>query len=398
MFSKDWSDLGDRLNDVIENAVGKGNFGHLSDSISESISDVMESIDKLWEKARRPDSKSSDGSLREAPEGYDEDVYNDELAAIDRDPERYFAGGTRRKGGAIGRIAGGVILLVLAAVFLLISGALVMMMEAGLWVWGFPAVLFLLGIIVTSGGISRLRLAKSFDLYMRVLKNKLFIDIKTLAAYAHKTEALVLKDVKKMMSCGWFLQGHLDHAGSCLMISDQVYEQYLATMKNVQQQSTTAKGQEQPGGKDTVSPEVQAVMDKGQEFIEQIRACNDKIPGEEVSQKIFRMEQLVQKIFQQARLHPENIPDLRKFMEYYLPMSIKLLTAYQELDSQPVQGENIASSKLEIMKALDTLNVAFEKLLESLFQDTVMDVSTDISVLQTLLAQDGLTDSGFPKK
>lgn len=397
MFSKDWSDLGDRLNDVIENAVGKGSFGHLSDSISESVSDVMASIDKLWEKARWPDSKSRSGSPHEASAGYDEDVYNDELAAIDRDPDRYFAGGVSRKGGAIGRIAGGVVLLVLAAVFLLISGAL-MMMEVGLWVWVFPAVLFLLGIIVTTGGISRLRLAKSFDLYVRVLKGKLFIDIKTLAAYAHKTEALVLKDVRKMLSCGWFLQGHLDHAGSCLMISDQVYEQYLATMKNVQQQSATAKGQKQPDNKDTPSPEVQAVMDKGQEYLEQIRACNHKIPGEEASQKIFRMELLVQKIFQQARLHPENIPDLRKFMEYYLPMSIKLLTAYQELDSQPVQGENITSSKLEIMRALDTLNVAFEKLLESLFRDTVMDISTDISVLQTLLAQDGLTDSGFPKK
>ena len=82
-------------------------------------------------------------------------------------------------------------------------------------------------------------------------------------------------------------------------------------------------------------------------------------------------------------------------MQYYLPTTVKLLEAYEQLDKQPVQGENIRNSKREIEKTLDTLNVAFEKLLDSLFQDTAWDVSSDISVLQTRLAQEGLTEGDF---
>ena len=74
------------------------------------------------------------------------------------------------------------------------------------------------------------------------------------------------------------------------------------------------------------------------------------------------------------------------------------MDAYEDLDAQPVQGANIISSKQEIEKTLDTLNVAFEKLLDSLFQDTAWDVSSDVSVLHTMLAQEGLTEEDFKQK
>ena len=82
-------------------------------------------------------------------------------------------------------------------------------------------------------------------------------------------------------------------------------------------------------------------------------------------------------------------------MSYYLPITVKLLNAYADMDKQPVQGENIHNSKKEIEESLDTLNLAFEKLLDSIFEDTAMDVSSDISVLHTLLAQEGLTEDDF---
>ena len=118
---------------------------------------------------------------------------------------------------------------------------------------------------------------------------------------------------------------------------------------------------------------------------------------QEISAKISRMELIVEKIFERAQKHPEIIPDLKKLMNYYLPMTVKLLDAYEEMDQQPVQGENIQASKKEIEDTLDTLNQAFEKLLDSAFQDTAWDVSSDISVLHTLLAQEGLTDDDFAK-
>ena len=96
-----------------------------------------------------------------------------------------------------------------------------------------------------------------------------------------------------------------------------------------------------------------------------------------------------------AEAHPEVVPDLKKLMDYYLPMTVKLLNAYADMDAQPVQGETIQASKKEIEATLDTLNLAFEKLLDDLFRDSAMDVSSDISVLNTLLAQEGLTEDGL---
>ena len=131
-------------------------------------------------------------------------------------------------------------------------------------------------------------------------------------------------------------------------------------------------------------------MEKGQDYIRKIRACNDAISGEEISGKISHMEMLIQKIFDRVGEDPDSLDDINRMMEYYLPTTVKLLEAYQSLDEQPVQGENIRNSKAEIEQTLDTLNEAFEKLLDSLFEDVAWDVSSDISVLQTMLAQEGL--------
>ncbi len=100
---------------------------------------------------------------------------------------------------------------------------------------------------------------------------------------------------------------------------------------------------------------------------------------------------MILRIFKRVEQHPELISDLHKFMDYYLPTTVKLLKAYEELDKQPVEGENIKTAKQEIENTLDTINEAFENLLDSFFRNTAWDVSTDISVLKTMLAQEGLT-------
>ena len=110
------------------------------------------------------------------------------------------------------------------------------------------------------------------------------------------------------------------------------------------------------------SPQVQEVLDRGNAFIAQIRGCNDAIPGEEISAKISHMEMIIQRIFERAEAHPEIIPDLKKLMDHYLPMTVKLLNAYADMDAQPIQGETIQAPKREIEATLDTLNQAFEKL------------------------------------
>ena len=130
----------------------------------------------------------------------------------------------------------------------------------------------------------------------------------------------------------------------------------------------------------------------------QIRAANDALPGQTISEKLDRLELVTEKIFAHVEQHPEKLPDIRKFMNYYLPTTLKLVNAYREFETQPVQGENIQSSKREIEETLDTINTAFENLLDNLFQTDALDLSTDISALETMLAQEGLTDSVFKKR
>ena len=178
-------------------------------------------------------------------------------------------------------------------------------------------------------------------------------------------------------------------------IVEQAYQQYLETQKQLELRKQEADPKVQL--EENMSPEAQEVLRKGNEFLVKIRESNDAIPGEEISAKISRMEMIVQKIFERAGEHPEVIPDLKKMMDYYLPMTVKLLDAYEDMDGQPVQGENITASKKEIEETIDTLNIAFEKLLDSIFRDTAWDVSTDISVLHTVLAQEGLTEDDFEK-
>ena len=84
-------------------------------------------------------------------------------------------------------------------------------------------------------------------------------------------------------------------------------------------------------------------------------------------------------------------------MDYYLPTTVKLLKAYEELDAQPVQGTNIMNSKKEIENTLNTIDAAFEKLLDSFFEQAAWDISSDISVLHNMFAQEGLTESEFEK-
>ena len=87
-----------------------------------------------------------------------------------------------------------------------------------------------------------------------------------------------------------------------------------------------------------------------------------------------------------------------KRQEYYLPTTVKLVESYAEFDSAGVEGENIRTAKEEIEKTMDTINEAFEKLLDDLYQNAAFEASADARVLKTVLAQDGYMKSDFEKQ
>lgn len=257
------------------------------------------------------------------------------------------------------------------------------------------------GIWLLANGIRSITKVSRYEKYLKALGSKTYCELNRLAQVVGKSPKFVRKELKAMIDDGLFLEGHLDEEETSLITSNDAYVHYLEAkqkqaVKKQEEVVQTVRAQKEADTK-KVNAQAQEVLDKGNAFIRQLRACNDAIPGREISEKISRMETLVRKIFHRVETHPEVVPELKKLMDYYLPMTVKLLNAYADMDAQPIQGENIRSSKQEIEATLDTLNTAFEKLLDSIFKTTAMDVSSDITVLQTLLAQEGLTEDEFSK-
>jgi 5-bromo-4-chloroindolyl phosphate hydrolysis protein len=216
-----------------------------------------------------------------------------------------------------------------------------------------------------------------------------------------------VKDLQKMINVGMFPQGRIDDKLTCFMLNNESYQQYLNLQenmrikemqdqaKNVDQSTPHQSSMEDVNHKDGLDPEVRKAIGEGRQYIQKIRSANDNIPGEEISRKIDRLEEVTRKIFDYVELHPEKIIEIKKFAEYFLPTTLKLLDAYKEFDYQPVEGENISSAKKEIEKTMDTINLAFENLLDGLFEEAALDISTDISVLNTMFAQEGLTENNI---
>ena len=126
--------------------------------------------------------------------------------------------------------------------------------------------------------------------------------------------------------------------------------------------------------------------------LREIRQLNDEIADDAVSQRIDRIGELTASIFRVVREKPEHAEEVRKFMNYYLPTTLKLLKSYALMEKQSYQGENIQASRKKIEEVLDTLIHAFEQQQDRLFRTEALDVETDISVLETMLRSDGLTE------
>lgn len=139
-------------------------------------------------------------------------------------------------------------------------------------------------------------------------------------------------------------------------------------------------------------------LDEYEKVLKELREINDRIPGEEMSVKISRLEDLTAKIFKLAKEYPEKLGSMKKFMNYYLPTSLNLLRRYERLDAQGIEGENISEAKKQIEDTMDTMVAAFEKQLDKLFASEGMDIAADIAAMQNLMRADGLVDDELTDK
>ncbi|MCR5672393.1 MAG: 5-bromo-4-chloroindolyl phosphate hydrolysis family protein [Lachnospiraceae bacterium] len=266
------------------------------------------------------------------------------------------------------------------------------------------ALAFIIGFSVLLG--KGLGMASRTDLarrYVQLIGKRQYIDVATLALATNKSEKRVVRELKKLINAGYFPQGHFDRNYKTFILTDDVFNHYLeletkgAGSDIIDTTARSEDEQEFPSLSPEESAELSRMIREGNDYVTRFHSLNDDIPGIEISAKLDRLEGLLKEIFVSIRKHPEQMKRIHELMEYYLPTAEKLVKAYKEYDSVSEPGKEILSAKKDIENTLDTINSALGKLLNKLFKDSVLDVTTDAQVLQTILVQKGLTTGMEPE-
>lgn len=152
-----------------------------------------------------------------------------------------------------------------------------------------------------------------------------------------------------------------------------------------------AEAKNPPEQKKSYGPEVDPILEEGARALGEMARIYSSVKDKDVRQKINELMRITDKITQDAIADPADIPQIKKFMNYYLPTTIKLLNAYDRMSAQGIEGENLDRSMNNINEMLDQAIVAYKKRLDSLFENQALDIETDIEVMNRMLAREGLT-------
>ena len=442
--NRNWNHTGEQIKSALADALQSGDFKNLNDLVSQTVTDAVSEMGKHISLGIRPgNSQDTYGAGTDSP-GQENQTYGQtdipiwKIRAQEREWKKQqqrrqeLQQQTRRRNlpsikikkvghvsNVLYQVFGGIGLgfTALATFFHITYTIMENSVSMAGWIVNLLALLFFTGMIRL--GIGQRRRLKLAERYAGLCGRNLYGEIEHLARNTGRKARRVIKDLQKMMKLGMFPEGHLDEKKTCFMLNDSIYQQYLETENNRRlreaEASRPALRQTDAGDPDTAAgqstgnaerdAELNAIVAEGMECIRRLRLLNDKITGEVISAKLFRLENLLKNLFDSVREHPEQMHRMHKLMSYYLPTTLKLVEAYEEFDRVSAPGDDIIAAKAEIENTLDTINQAFTELLNNLFQDAVLDATTDAQVLKTMLAREGLmnqmdftaagSDSGF---
>jgi len=285
-----------------------------------------------------------------------------------------------------GRFAAGVLLIISVALFIFgantIIGAAWDIRSGAVSRWPdlFLGVFYFIGGFITfftrNIGVRRYERYKK---YHALVSGRDIVAMCDIAKSAGRSVKAVGRDLQGMISSGYFGSGaYIDSELKSLVLSAEA----AAKARRAASEATQAA---QPS--DEV-PENQYMA-----IITQLRDLNATIVDIIISDKIDRIEGLTAKIFRIVEDEPAKLPKIRRFMDYYLPTTLKLLRSYATLEKQGIKGENITAAKENIGRILDTLATGYEQQLDQLFKSDVIDIAADINVLENMMRQDGLSPS-----
>ena len=207
--------------------------------------------------------------------------------------------------------------------------------------------------------------------------------VEMLADLTHQTKKKALKKLRSYIHKGW-LNAWLDDETETLYLTAEDYRaaKEKAATAAVQPQPEKVETGDAPLNLDTAR-RFAAVLEKEQQLMQDAQA----------REELAAMHKTTTAICDWLEAHPESQPKTRRFAEYYIPTTLKLLHTYNDVQGQ--QGENAETIRRDIAGILHTLNQAYENLYNNLLSDVAMDISSEIAALQGMLANDGLTGREF---
>ena len=237
-----------------------------------------------------------------------------------------------------------------------------------------------------AAGVSRISASKKLRLLADAaekLEVQKGLSVEMLADLTHQTKKKALKKLRSYIHKGW-LNAWLDDETETLYLTAEDYRaaKEKATAAAVQPQSEKAETGDAPLNLDTAR-RFAAVLEKEQQLMQDAQA----------REELAAMHKTTTAICDWLEAHPESQPKTRRFAEYYIPTTLKLLHTYNDVQGQ--QGENAENIRRDIAGILHTLNQAFDNLYDNLLSDVALDVSSEIAALQGMLASDGLTGGDF---
>ena len=287
-----------------------------------------------------------------------------------------------------GLIVGGVLAVILSGLFMLIGARGGFSTDAVLGLVGAGSFFALIATAFFVG----LRLRKNRNVEMNRIRNiigqKDSYNLSKLASASGKNLKKIRKQLQKMIDKGEFGDtAYIDLGTNNFMRHpDAEPDDPEGFDYRMVYGDLFAKKKEEGEGE----PEDDSDQARFNRIIGEIRRLNGEIRDTKVSERIDRIEGHTRHIFDYVTEHPEAMPQIRTFMNYYLPTTLKLLESYSRIERVGVAGENMKKSKENIESILDLLAVGFEQQVDQLFRNESIDITSDISVLETMMQKDGL--------
>ena len=239
-----------------------------------------------------------------------------------------------------------------------------------------------------AAGASRLSASKKLRLLADAAEGEDYkngLPVEMLADLTHQKKAKALKKLRRYINKGW-LAAWLDEKTEKLYLTVEDY-------RAAQETAAAPQAQPQPEPAPEQREETPLNLETARRFAAVLEQEKQLMQDELARDELDHMQKTANAICDWLEAHPESLPKARRFAEYYIPTTLKLLHTYNDVQGQ--QGANAESIRRDIAGILHTLNQAFDNLYDNLLSDVAMDVSSEIAALQGMLANDGLTGRDF---